>query len=158
MSVRFERLTPQDTGRVAALALGPGQDAFTAAPAERLAALAPGEEGWAIVDADGIAGFFVLDRNISDEHPYARPGEVVLRSLLIDAARQGRGLGRAAMAALPGMVALQYPGVVSIVLTVNVRNAAARTAYLRAGFRDEGELFLGGRSGPQHVMRLAIPS
>ncbi len=156
MSVRFERLSPQDTGRVAALALGPGQDAFTAAPAERLAALGPGEEGWAILDADGIAGFFVLDRNISDEHPYARPGEVVLRSLLIDAARQGRGLGRAAMEALPALVAAEYPGTPAIALTVNVRNTTARSAYLRAGFLDEGELYHGGRSGPQHVMRLKV--
>ena len=156
MSVRFERLSPQDTGRVAALALGPGQDAFTAAPAERLAALGPGEEGWAILDADGIAGFFVLDRNISDEHPYARPGEVVLRSLLIDAARQGRGLGRAAVEALPALVAAEYPGTPAIALTVNVRNTTARSAYLRAGFLDEGELYHGGRSGPQHVMRLKV--
>lgn len=158
MSVRFERLGPGDKARIAHLALGPGQDAFTADPVARLSALGQGEEAWAVVEGDAIAGFFVLDRNRSGEHPYAGPGEIVLRSLLIDAGQQGRGLGRAAMAALPGIVAVQYPGVVSIVLTVNVRNASARNAYLRAGFRDEGELYLGGRSGPQHVMRLAIPS
>ena len=156
MSVRFERLGPGDKARIAHLALGPGQDAFTADPVARLSALGQGEEAWAVVEGDAIAGFFVLDRNISGEHPYARPGEVVLRSLLIDAARQGRGLGRAAMAALPSLVAAEYPGTPAIALTVNVRNTTARSAYLRAGFLDEGDLYHGGRSGPQHVMRLKI--
>ncbi len=158
MSVGFERLFPGDGARIAHLALGPGQDAFTAEPVARLAALGPGEGAWAVV-ADGIVvGFFVLDRNLSGEHPYARAGEIVLRSLLIDAKQQRRGLGRAAMAALPGLVATAHPGTASIVLTVNIRNSAARSAYLRAGFLDEGELYLGGWSGPQHVMRLAIPA
>jgi hypothetical protein len=49
-----------------------------------------------------------------------------------------------------------FPGVRSVVLTVDVRNVAARTAYLCGGFVDAGERYLGGSLGPQHVLRLEL--
>ena len=45
----------------------------------------------------------------------------------------------------------------SIVLTVNCNNAAALALYLRAGFRDSGTLYHGGRSGPQHLLWCHLP-
>ncbi len=44
-----------------------------------------------------------------------------------------------------------------MVLTVNVRNQVARRLYLRHGFSDSGQLYLGGNAGPQHVLRLDLP-
>ena len=154
--IAFARLGPDDRARVAHLVLGPGQDAFTANPVDRLGMLAPGEEAWAVLDGPDVVGFFVLDRHFSRSNPFAGAQEIGLRSLLIDASLQGRGLGRAVMEALPGLVERDYPGTTGVVLTVNARNPGARTAYLRAGFIDTGEIYLGGGSGPQHVMRLRI--
>ena len=61
------------------------------------------------------------------------------------------------MAALPGLVTRELPGARTVVLTVNVRNQVARQLYLRHGFTDTGELYLGGSAGPQHVLRLVLP-
>lgn len=60
------------------------------------------------------------------------------------------------MAALPGLMAARYPQAQELVLTVNCRNGAARSVYLRAGWAEDAALYTGGRSGPQHVMRLRL--
>jgi RimJ/RimL family protein N-acetyltransferase len=49
-----------------------------------------------------------------------------------------------------------FPRARTLVLTVNVRNPAARAVYVRGGFVDAGELYLGGSAGPQHVLRLHL--
>ncbi len=33
------------------------------------------------------------------------------------------------------------------------QNQAARACYLKGGFEDHGEQYLGGPAGPQHIMR-----
>ena len=144
-----------DTARVAHLALAPGQERFTANPVTRLQNLPADQDAWGLRDAAGtVVGFLVIDRGYPAAHPFARAGECGLRSVLIDAARQGEGLGTAAMAGLQGLMAQHYPAAPGLVLTVNTANTAARAVYLKAGFVDTGELWLGGRSGPQHVLRL----
>ncbi|UXU74445.1 MULTISPECIES: hypothetical protein [unclassified Paracoccus (in: a-proteobacteria)] len=41
-------------------------------------------------------------------------------------------------------------------LTVNQVNPGARAVYLAAGFVDGGEMYHGGRIGPQHILRLSL--
>lgn len=154
--IGFARLGPDDAPRVDHLTLGPGQERFTAHPASRLGALRPAEEAWAILWRGDVAGFLVIDLSYSEQYDFALPGEAGLRSVLIDAARQGEGIGSAAMAALRGLMAEHYPAAESLVLTVNAGNPAARAVYLKAGFADTGALYHGGRSGPQQVLRMAL--
>ena len=156
MSVSFQRLAPDDGARIDHLTMAPGQDQFTADPGARLAALPEGQDAWAILWHGDIVGFLVIDQGFAAAHDFARPGEPGLRSVLIDAARQGEGIGTAAMAGLRGLMADAYPGVESLVLTVNERNPGARAVYLKAGFADTGALWLGGRSGPQNILRMAL--
>ncbi|MBI1219719.1 MAG: GNAT family N-acetyltransferase [Rhodobacteraceae bacterium] len=156
MSLGFQRLTRDDVPRIDHLTMAPGQDAFTADPALRLASLAADQHAWAILWAGDAVGFLVIDQGFAATHDFARPGEPGLRSVLIDAARQGEGIGKAAMAGLRGLMAATYPEAESLVLTVNERNPAARAVYLNAGFADTGALWLGGRSGPQHILRLEL--
>ncbi len=40
-----------------------------------------------------------------------------------------------------------------ICLTVNVRNKSANSMYKKCGFKDVGELYLGGPSGPQNILK-----
>ena len=63
---------------------------------------------------------------------------------------------RSARIALPDVVRRDFPDARSLVLTVNVRNPAARAVYLGGGFVDGGEQYLGGSAGPQHVLRLDV--
>jgi RimJ/RimL family protein N-acetyltransferase len=76
--------------------------------------------------------------------------------VFVDAAAQGRGVATRAVRLLPDVVRRDFPVARSVVLTVNVRNPAARAVYLRGGFVDAGELYLGGSAGPQHVLRLEL--
>jgi ribosomal protein S18 acetylase RimI-like enzyme len=156
VSVAFARLGPEDAPRVDHLTLGPGQEKFTAHPASRLGALRAGEEPWAVLWSGDIVGFLIIDRGYAEQYDFAWPGEPGLRSVLIDAGRQGEGIGTAAMAAVRGLMAAEYPEAASLVLTVNCSNPAAKAVYGKAGFGDTGFLFHGGRAGPQHILRMDL--
>lgn len=156
MSVGFARLGPDDAPRVDHLELFPGQEVFTAHPASRLGALREGEDPWAVLWAGDIVGFLIIDRGYAEQYDFAWLGEPGLRSVLIDAARQGEGIGTAAMAGVRSLMAAEYPQAASLVLTVNCSNPAAKAVYAKAGFADTGFLFLGGRAGPQHVLRMSL--
>lgn len=156
MSLGYERLAPGDRARVAHLATAPGQERFTAHPATRLGTLREGEDPWAVLWSGTVAGFLIIDRGYAGQYDFAWPGEPGLRSVLIDAARQGEGIGTAAMTGLRGLMATHYPEAKSLVLTVNAANPAARRVYAAAGFGDTGFLFHGGRAGPQHILRMTL--
>lgn len=76
---------------------------------------------------------------------------VLLRSFVIGAAHQGRGLGTAAARAARALAPRVASGAAVVVLTVNEQNAPGLRAYPRAGFTDVGR-YLGGDAGPQRAM------
>lgn len=110
-----------------------------------------------IFDGDRLVGVFKIDRAYEDGQSFADPGAWGLRGMLIDAGAQGKGVGKSAFAKLPGYLRGQYPDLDSLWLTVNCKNPAARHVYLRGGWEDTGELYHGGRAGPQHILRLSLP-
>jgi ribosomal protein S18 acetylase RimI-like enzyme len=116
-------------------------------------AVCPGSEALALVVDDGVVGYVRIDRRAAamGDHPLAE-GAVALRSFMIDAGRQGEGLGGRALDAIHAYVAGRHPDRERILLTVNVRNEAAVHVYRRAGYRDSGELYHGGLAGPQFVL------
>lgn len=151
-----------DTSRAAAIALviRPDQAAFVGRVADSLAdvAVCPGSEGLALREDDRVVGYVRIDRTASalGDHPLATDA-VALRSFLIDASHQGRGLGTRALNAIARYVSRRHPDRRRIVLSVNVRNESAVRAYTRAGYRDSGTLYHGGPAGPQHVLWLPLP-
>ncbi|MDC0710365.1 GNAT family protein [Stigmatella sp. ncwal1] len=140
---------------VAALSVHPEQQAFVGSVLESLADVAacPGSEALALLLAGQVVGYVRIDARATalGDHPLAE-GAVALRSFLIDASRQGQGLGTRALHAIQRYVAARHPGRHRILLSVNVRNAGAVRAYLRAGYVDSGDLYQGGPAGPQHVL------
>jgi ribosomal protein S18 acetylase RimI-like enzyme len=116
-------------------------------------AVCPGSEALALVVDDGVVGYVRIDRRAvaMGGHPLAE-GAVALRSFMIDAGRQGEGLGGRSLDAIHAYVAGRHPDRERILLTVNVRNEAAVHVYRRAGYRDSGELYHGGLAGPQFVL------
>jgi len=122
------------------------------------AAQCEGSEAMAILCDGEPIGFYRIEkqaRSIADRD-FERP-TLGLRSFFIDARWQGRGLGTRALAAVMRDLAQRHPAARDVVLTVNVRNTPALALYRRAGFRETGGLYHGGRSGPQHVMLGALP-
>ena len=105
--------------------------------------------------ADGApAGFFVLDSSSRCLDYQRQPGAVLLRSLSINPAYQGRGIAKAAMAAnrLDELARQHHPGSLRLILGVNRRNSAARSLYLAAGFHDTG-VYINGSAGAQHLLQ-----
>ncbi len=148
---------PDGPLREAALRLAPypEQEEFSGRADQTLplAERDPARHPYVLVEDGAPVAFLVLDETPGDVDPRA---DLLLRGFLVDAAAQGRGVATRAVAALPGVVRRDFPAARSVVLTVNVRNPVARAVYLRGGFVDAGELYLGGSAGPQHVLRLHV--
>jgi RimJ/RimL family protein N-acetyltransferase len=148
---------PSGSLRDAALRLAPHpeQEEFSGRADQTLplAERDPARHPYVLVEDGAPVAFFVLDETPPDADPSA---DLLLRGFFVDASAQGRGVAARAVAALPDVVRRDFPTARSLVLTVNVRNPAARAVYVRGGFVDAGELYLGGSAGPQHVLRLEL--
>lgn len=155
LSVRIQPVTEALRPAVLRLSVHPAQLPFVGRAKDSLAdiAVCPGSEGLALLLDDDVVGYVRIDRRASalGDHPMA-DGAVALRSLMIDAARQGQGIGGRALDVIHAYVEGRHPDRERILLSVNVRNENAVRAYLRAGYRDSGELYHGGLAGPQHVL------
>ena len=151
------RVPPSGPLREAALRLAPHpeQERFSGRADQTLplAERDPARHPYVLLEDGAPVAFFVLDETPPDADPTA---DLYLRAFFVDAAEQGRGVATRAVAALPDVVRRDFPEVRLLVLTVNVRNLAARAAYLRGGFVDAGERYLGGSLGPQHLLRLSV--
>ncbi|SEN43581.1 Acetyltransferase (GNAT) family protein [Loktanella fryxellensis] len=151
-------LAPLDPALIAALRtlrVAPGQVQFSDHPADVLDAPEAGATPYAMLRGGVVVGMLRLDTAFAAHHPFAAHG-IGLRSFIVGLAHQGTGVGTAATRALPALIAAHYPGTRTVWLTVNLRNPAARAVYLKGGFVDTGEHYLGGDAGPQHILRLDL--
>jgi GNAT superfamily N-acetyltransferase len=156
--MRLTEVTPELRERVLALEPHPEQIRYSGRARDTISLTVdmPTRRAVTALDDDGEPfGFLILDTGASMIAVY-RKGTVGVRALYVAADRQGRGLGTAMLLALPAYVNEHYPEATRIALTVNRQNHLARRAYLRAGFRDTGELYTAGSLGPQHVLELFI--
>ena len=132
-------LRPVDAGSwrdVARLAVAPGQERFVAAPTYYLAFCAY-EDVWnpmSVIDAGSreVVGFLMWGIDDAD-------GSCWLGGVLVDAAHQGRGVGRAAV--VEALRALQ-PRVDSagFALSYHPENVVATSLYSSLGFVETGEV------------------
>lgn len=105
---------------------------------------------------DSVVGFFLFDTAYASQHDFAQEGDLGLRALLIGNTFQGKGLGYKSMLAIPHFAREHYANYTHICLTVNEKNTAAYHCYLKAGYQDDKQRYLGGAAGPQHILRLAL--
>ncbi len=124
-----------------------------------IAEMLEGEDGsiaaYAIRAGGEIVGFFRLDFDRERVSVLAGDGSKCgLRGYLIGRGHQGKGYGLAAIPAIRDLLRREHPDVAELMLTVNCRNRADISTYLKAGFREAGEIYHGGSSGPGHVFRL----
>lgn len=154
--ISLHRLPASGLHRLAALRIAPGQQDFVEDGARMIRDQTPGLSFHEVRRGGAAVGMFKLDPLYFQRHDFAAPDQIGMRGVLIDADHQGQGLGALMLAALPAHVRAEYPRAQQVVLTVNLRNTRALAAYLAAGFRDEGDLYLGGTHGPQHILRLDL--
>ena len=153
VEIVLEPLPKEDRARVLHLELGEDQRDFVGEIADMVERDEPDSDFHILSVAGEVVGFFKVDHAYPRDYDFAREGELGIRGVLIDRRCQGQGIGAAAMAALPGYVAARYPQATGVVLTVNCNNPAAQKIYERAGFQREEALYLGGRAGPQFILR-----
>ena len=157
MKITLAPLGPGDLPRVAHIRVAPEQEVFAGTVAEAFDT-DPARFDLHVIEADSVAvGLFKIDRDYRRSIPIAAPGALGLRAFMIDRDRQGQGIATAAVRALPGYLARQYPQARAVDLTVNHANGAARTCYLKGGFADTGQDWLEGRAGPQDLLRMELP-
>jgi ribosomal protein S18 acetylase RimI-like enzyme len=140
---------------VLSLAVHPAQRDYVGAIADMLAdaEISANSEPMVIALGAAVVGYYRIERNASAVagRPFAEP-TLGLRSFFIDAAEQGKGLGKRAIEAIFADLAVRHPTHVRLVLTVNCSNTPALALYTQAGFEDSGELYHGGRAGPQQLL------
>ncbi|WP_298769584.1 GNAT family N-acetyltransferase [uncultured Shewanella sp.] len=102
---------------------------------------------------DEIIGFFKIDLAYASIYSFCPDNGLGLRSFVIDTKQQGKGFGTAAVKALLVYLRENYPCYSAVYLTVNCQNIAAHMCYLKGGFTDTGEKYLGGIAGPQYIMK-----
>ncbi len=149
-------LDRKDTGRVAHIAARPDQFRFAGTVAEALTEPPERFDLHEIRKDETPVGIFKIDRAYGCSYPFAGPLDLGLRAVIVDAAMQGKGVGKAAMSALRRYLADRYPEFASVMLTVNLANPAALAVYRATGFEDTGEIWPHGDAGPQHIMRLGL--
>lgn len=145
-------------GDVAAMELAAGQEDFVGdAFAMMLTGLEDESRLPYVIEAAGAAvGVFTLQDGAATLAGWPDDDSAwLLRGFLIERRHQGRGLGTQAAAAAvreaQKLTARQGGGQSGVVLSVNDRNPAARSAYEKAGFIERGR-YLGGSAGPQWTM------
>ncbi len=156
--IRLSPISHSDLDRVAHVAVLPEQEPFCGTIGEHFSNLDPLLDFHEILRDDKVVGFFKTDRGYHSRYEFARPDEIGVRGVMINASEQGKGTGKAAMAAIGPYAAALYPEARGLILTVNIVNRQARAAYLAAGWQDRGELHHGGIISAQHILRLPFPA
>lgn len=154
--VTIERYKSTFYADVSALSVQEGQSSYVATAKDLLDGREGGWEYHVIQSNGAIVGFFNIDIHYSQRYEFATNGDVGLRAFFVDKHHQGKGIARSALSQLNAYVGENYPAASTVCLTVNCKNEVAYIAYLKNGFVDSGELYLGGSAGPQHVLRMQL--
>ncbi|MBR2691481.1 MAG: GNAT family N-acetyltransferase [Aquamicrobium sp.] len=131
VSVVLEPVSDRNRRAILALELLPGQQDFVASNADSLEEA--GEDGDAVpraIVADGrVVGFLMYDASNDDEANIYR--------FMIDRREQGRGLGRAGIAAALGEIE-GLAHVRKVLICYEPANTAAKQLYASFGFVEQG--------------------
>lgn len=157
MTVTLAPLPKDRPELIADLDLPPEQHQFASPPRVALTNGKGRRDGHMILEGDRVVGFFGIEPDYPEVHDFAEPGSIGLRMFSVDYRHQGRGIASAACRQLADYLPRHYPQAHRCYLTVNHRNPGAKAVYLKSGFVETGEDYLGGASGPQYIMRLDLP-
>ena len=155
-SVTLAPMTPATQDALRGISVTPEQVNFSGQPSEVVDLDEPLVDIHVIHAGDQVAGMFRIDRGFHLHQHYAASTTYGLRTFLVDHRLQGRGIARACCKQLPAYLGRHYPQAEAILLTVNLKNPAARRAYLAGGFLETGAQYMDGGFGPQHILKLPL--
>jgi RimJ/RimL family protein N-acetyltransferase len=138
---RWQLLSPSEQSAVLGLAVTLQQVEFAGTVERSVESCKANQDnqiaGLAIFENQTVVGFLVLKRGTSAPS-WAIPTSATISAMRIDLSCQGKGIGSAALSALPSWVAENWPESPLLVLSVDEENQSARSAYAKAGFVDQG--------------------
>jgi ribosomal protein S18 acetylase RimI-like enzyme len=108
-----------------------------------------------ILSDDAPVGYFALEKGEKLRKYSTNPKARLLTSFSIDERHQGQGMAKEGLNQLPNFIREHLPDTDEVILGVNKRNQAAISLYLKTGFTDEDEVYVGPK-GPQHVFHLKV--
>ncbi|UTE78362.1 GNAT family N-acetyltransferase [Rossellomorea sp. KS-H15a] len=130
---------------------------FTSLPLDKIQnpTISPDTRHIVILSDDTPVGYFALENGEKLRKYSSNPKARLLTSFSIDARHQGQGIAKEGLNQLPGFMREHLPETDEVVLGVNKRNQAAISLYLKTGFTDHNEEYVGPK-GPQRVLHLNI--
>jgi hypothetical protein len=154
--VNFEPLSDSNIEAVSVLKVKPFQQIFTDKPANILATQEEGISVHVIKKNDSVVGMFCVDTQFHIKHMFAQSDTPGIRSLIIDEAKQGQGLGTEACRMMPFYLRSVIPLSRGIYQMVQVKNAGAHKCSTRAGWIDTQEKYMLSHTGPQHILWMPL--
>ncbi len=155
--ITIEKYTPTRHEQVCQLSVYDEQSQFTVGDiGEMIKSVETTELPHLIVADNKVVGFFLFDTGYSNKYDFCPQHSLGVRALLVDRRYQGQGIAKQAIRQFPHFARCHFPTFQALYLTVNCRNQAAYHCYLKAGFEDTNELYLGGPVGPQHIMKQGL--
>ncbi|WP_412498496.1 GNAT family N-acetyltransferase [Vibrio furnissii] len=152
----LQPMLPQHLEQVAELKVADDQLKFVGTIDEILVNIDDQIHPHVLVANGNVVGFFLIDTTYSLQYDFAGAHNLGLRAFFVSQQEQGKGYGKQAAACMKTYLHSSYPQFSRVYLTVNCKNPGARHCYLHGGFVDDGELYLGGAAGPQHIMHLDL--
>jgi RimJ/RimL family protein N-acetyltransferase len=150
--VKIQKLDSSHTDELMQIRLKEEQIKFAGTAEEFLASASESTHLHIIKNDNTLIGFFKIDTAFSEHFSFCPKTALGLRAFVIDSKCQGNGFGTEAVKSLLPYLHDKYTDYSSIYLTVNCKNPAARACYLKGGFSDNGDKYLGGPAGPQHIL------
>lgn len=137
--VSLQEVTRETLREVLSLAVHPAQQRFVASNAVSIAQAHFEPQAWfrAIHDGERLVGFVMVE-DASQRPGHGPVDEVGLWRLMVDAAHQRRGIGRAALQVLVADLRLRHPGLRRLVVQAVPGPDGPKGFYERFGFVSTG--------------------
>jgi len=165
-NVSIKRISYEDMASVSNIHVNYNQSRFVSPPSQVMAIIKEvGNEKinipFSVNFSDKVIGFFTLNFYCplcvqADPVFFGGKNDCRLESFMIDEKYQGQGFGKRAIKEIIHLLSKKYPHIKGLKLSVNFLNDGAKLFYLNCGFKDSGDLFNGGPSGPQHIYKLDL--
>ncbi|MBU9719840.1 MULTISPECIES: GNAT family N-acetyltransferase [Bacillaceae] len=114
-----------------------------------------GQHRIVILSGGEPVGFFILHTSDRVKDYSDNSNAMLLTSLSINQAQQGKGYGKQAMFMLGDFIKREFTSCNEVVLAVNHKNLAAQQLYTRVGFKDTGRRKI-GPIGEQFILNFRL--
>ncbi|GEL78510.1 GNAT family N-acetyltransferase [Tenuibacillus multivorans] len=152
--ITLEHFSNKHLDALTSFKLPEDQKQFTALP-DQYKEVEDGQHRIVILNKTKPVGFFLLHATARVKDYSDNPSAMLLTSLSINHAEQGKGYAKKAMFLLKEFVVSEFPDCDEIVLAVNHKNISAQQLYLKVGFQDTGRRKV-GPIGEQFIMNLML--